>query len=179
MTGARVRIPPSPPRKRDRICGLFFVLHKRRRDEKGTARLWRVKNHPANGFLVPRAGGGTAPVPPDESLLLRHEKEIAFAVSFSCCIKEGGMRKGTTRLWREKNHPVNGFLVPRAGVGTAPVPPGESLLLRQLHAQHNVLCTRCFWGSFYNRYGKCMHHVTEQRSLSPLPLHPLATFQVP
>ena len=89
----RFRIPPSPPRKRDRICGLFFVLHKRRRDEKGTA-----------------------------------------------------------RLWREKNHPVNGFLVPRAGGGTAPVPPGESLLLRQLHAQHNVLCTRCFWGSFYNRY---------------------------
>ena len=87
------RIPPSPPRKRDRICGLFFVLHKRRKDEKGT-----------------------------------------------------------TRLWREKNHPVNGFLVPRAGGGTAPVPPGESLLLRQLHAQHNVLCTRCFWGSFYNRY---------------------------
>ena len=93
MTGARVRIPPSPPRKRDRICGLFFVLHKRGRDEKGTARLWRVKNHPVNGFLVPRAGGGTAPVPPGESLLLRHEKEIAFAVSFSCCIKEGGMRR--------------------------------------------------------------------------------------
>ena len=87
------RIPPSPPRKRDRTCGLFFVLHKRRKDEKGT-----------------------------------------------------------TRLWREKNHPVNGFLVPRAGGGTAPVPPGESLLLRQLRAQHNVLCTRCFWGSFYNRY---------------------------
>ena len=87
------RIPPSPPGKRDRICGLFFVLHKRRKDEKGT-----------------------------------------------------------TRLWREKNHPVNGFLVPRAGGGTAPVPPGESLLLRQLRAQHNVLCTRCFWGSFYNRY---------------------------
>lgn len=58
MTGARVRIPPSPPRKRDRICGLFFVLHKRRRDEKGTTRLWREKNHPVNGFLVPRAGGG-------------------------------------------------------------------------------------------------------------------------
>ena len=93
MTGARVRIPPSPPRKRDRICGLFFVLHKRRRDEKGTTRLWREKNHPANGFLVPRAGGGTAPVPPGESLLLRQEKEIAFAVSFSCCIKEGGMRR--------------------------------------------------------------------------------------
>ena len=37
------RIPPSPPRKRDRICGLFFVLHKRRRDEKGTVRLWREK----------------------------------------------------------------------------------------------------------------------------------------
>ncbi len=26
-------------------------------------------------------------------LIYRHEKEIAFAVSFSCCIKEGGMRR--------------------------------------------------------------------------------------
>ena len=78
MTGARVRIPPSPPRKRDRICGLFFVLHKRRRDEKGTARLWREKNHPVNGFLVPRAGGGTAPVPPDESPYLHTKFHFEF-----------------------------------------------------------------------------------------------------
>lgn len=56
---------------------------------------------------------------------------------------------------------------------------GAQPLFRYSSAQHNVLCTRCFWGSFYNRYGKCMHHATEQRSLSPLPLPPLATFQVP
>ena len=61
-------------------------------------------------------------------LIYRHEKEIAFAVSFSCCIKEGGMRRERPACGG-KNHPVNGFLVPRAGGGTAPVPPGESLLL--------------------------------------------------
>jgi len=32
---------------------------------------------------------------------------------------------------RGKRHPVDGFSVPRAGGGTAPVPPGESHLLRQ------------------------------------------------
>ena len=40
---------------------------KREGDEKGTAEQSEGKNHPVNGFLVPRAGGGTAPVPPDES----------------------------------------------------------------------------------------------------------------
>ena len=45
----------------------FFVCMKREGDEKGTAEQSEAKNHPVNGFLVPRAGGGTAPVPPDES----------------------------------------------------------------------------------------------------------------
>ncbi len=45
----------------------FFVCMKREGDEKGTAEQSEGKNHPVNGFLVPRAGGGTAPVPPDES----------------------------------------------------------------------------------------------------------------
>ena len=31
---------------------------------EGHGPLWRAKNHPVNDFLVPRAGGGTAPVPP-------------------------------------------------------------------------------------------------------------------
>ena len=35
----------------------------------------RAKNHPVNGFLVPRAGGGTAPVTPDEPLHPHHNKE--------------------------------------------------------------------------------------------------------
>ena len=41
---------------------------KREWDEKGTAEQSEAKNHPVNGFLVPRAGGGTGPVPPDEPL---------------------------------------------------------------------------------------------------------------
>ena len=45
----------------------FFVCMKREGDEKGTAEQSEAKNHPVNGFLVPRAGGGTGPVPPDES----------------------------------------------------------------------------------------------------------------
>ena len=55
-------------------------------------------------------------------LLLRHEKEIALAVSFSCCIKEGGMRRTRPQPAEAKNHPVKGFSAPRAGAGTAPVP---------------------------------------------------------
>ena len=49
----------------------YFSLDKRRRGLKGTAEQSETKNHPVNGFLVPRAGGGTGPVPPDKSLLLR------------------------------------------------------------------------------------------------------------
>ena len=52
----------------------FFVCMKREGDEKGTAEQSEAKNHPVNGFLVPRAGGGTAPVPPDESPYLHHQK---------------------------------------------------------------------------------------------------------
>ena len=48
---------------------------KREGDEKGTAEQSEGKNHPVNGFLVPRAGGGTAPVPPDESHF-RHQIKI-------------------------------------------------------------------------------------------------------
>ena len=53
----------------------FFVCMKREGDEKGTAEQSEEKNHPVNGFLVPRAGGGTAPVPPDESPYLHHQKK--------------------------------------------------------------------------------------------------------
>ena len=38
-----------------------------------------------------------------------------------------------------KKRPVDVFLVPRAGGGTAPVPPGESLLLRQTPENADVL----------------------------------------
>lgn len=182
MTGARVRIPPSPPRKRDRICGLFFVLHKRRRDEKGTARLWRVKNHPANGFLVPRAGGGTAHLP---------------ACGQRRCDRNGERQGGEARrgrlvyCFRRSTHsgglPCDGAAQDGgyAGLALAAGPiknektrkSGAQPLFRHSSAQHNVLCTRCFWGSFYNRYGKCMHHATEQRSLSPLPLPRLQPFK--
>ena len=51
----------------------YFSLDKRRRGLKGTAEQSEAKNHLVNGFLVPRAGGGTGPVPPDKSLLLRQK----------------------------------------------------------------------------------------------------------
>ena len=51
---------------------------KREGDEKGTAEQSEAKNHPVNGFLVPRAGGGTGPVPPDESPYLHHQKSPEF-----------------------------------------------------------------------------------------------------
>ena len=56
----------------------FFVCMKREGDEKGTAEQSEAKNHPVNGFLVPRAGGDTAPVSPDESLSLRQRKNPFF-----------------------------------------------------------------------------------------------------
>ena len=56
----------------------YFSLDKRRRGLKGTAEQSEAKNHPVNGFLVPRAGGDTAPVPPDESLLLRQNHPHIF-----------------------------------------------------------------------------------------------------
>jgi|GEM_PF-1951224 len=56
----------------------FFVCMKREGDEKGTAEQSEGKNHPVNGFLVPRAGGGTAPVPPDESPYLHHQESPEF-----------------------------------------------------------------------------------------------------
>ena len=153
MTGARVRIPPSPPRKRDRICGLFFVLHKRRRDEKGTAEQGEAKNHPVNGFLVPRAGGGTAHLP---------------ACGQRRCDRNGERQGGEARrgrlvyCFRRSTHsgglPCDGAAQDGgyAGLALAAGPiknektrkSGAQPLFRHSSAQHNVLCTRCFWGSF-------------------------------
>ena len=56
----------------------YFSLDKRRWDLKGTAEQSEAKNHPVNGFLVPRAGGDTAPISPDESLSLRQRKNPFF-----------------------------------------------------------------------------------------------------
>ena len=47
----------------------------------------RGKRHPVDGFSVPRAGGGTAPVPPDESHLLRQQQQTSLAEVF-CCYDE-------------------------------------------------------------------------------------------
>ena len=52
---------------------------KREGDEKGTAEQSEAKNHPVNGFLVPRAGGDTAPVSPNESHF-RHQIKIPPAM---------------------------------------------------------------------------------------------------
>jgi hypothetical protein len=60
------------------LKGFLLFGHKKGRDEKGTAEQGEAKNHPVNGFLVPRAGGDTAPVSPDESLSLRQRKNPFF-----------------------------------------------------------------------------------------------------
>ena len=52
--------------------------------------------------------------------------------------REGGIRRERPALRQAKIPPVEGFLVPRAGGGTAPVQPGESLLLRQNHPHISV-----------------------------------------
>ena len=56
----------------------LFCLYEERRGREGNGRAKRGKNHPVNGFLVPRAGGGTVPVPPDESPYLHHQKSPEF-----------------------------------------------------------------------------------------------------
>ena len=56
---------------------------KREGDEKGTAEQSEAKNHPVNGFLVPRAGGGTGPVPPDESPYLHQIKKSRVSGLFA------------------------------------------------------------------------------------------------
>jgi hypothetical protein len=61
----------------------FFVCMKREGDEKGTAEQSEAKNHPVNGFLVPRAGGGTGPVPPDESPYLHQIKKSRVSGLFA------------------------------------------------------------------------------------------------
>ena len=70
----------------------FFVCMKREGDEKGTAEQSEAKNHPVNGFLVPRAGGGTGPVPPDEPLHPHQTKSLCTAWAFSVTI-EAKIRK--------------------------------------------------------------------------------------
>ena len=142
------------------------------------------KKHPANGFLVPRAGGGTAHLP---------------ACGQRRCDRNGERQGGEARrgrlvyCFRRSTHsgglPHDGAAQDGgyAGLALAAGPikkektrkSGAQPLFRHSSAQHNVLCTRCFWGSFYNRYGKCMHHATEQRSLRPLPLPPACNLSSP
>ena len=57
---------------------------KREGDEKGTAEQSEAKNNPVNCFLVPRAGGGTGSVPPDESPYLHHQKSPEILGFFIC-----------------------------------------------------------------------------------------------
>ena len=59
-----------------------------------------------------------------ESLSLRQTQKTLKRVSSVFWIKEEGIRRERPARRRAKNHPVNGFLVPRAGGGTAPVTPG-------------------------------------------------------
>ena len=71
----------------------FFVCMKREGDEKGTAEQSEAKNHPVNGFLVPRAGGGTGPVPPDEPLHPHQTKKPMHSMGFFLSLYEEKIRK--------------------------------------------------------------------------------------
>ena len=69
----------SAKKKGTQRVSFFLALFK----EKGEIRrerpaLRQAKIPPVEGFLVPRAGGGTAPVPPDESLLIRQNHPHIF-----------------------------------------------------------------------------------------------------
>ena len=68
--------------------------------------LRQAKIPPVEGFLVPRAGGGTAPVPPDESHLLRQKQKTSLAGVF-CYSKEEEVRFEGNVPVRGKRHPVN------------------------------------------------------------------------
>ena len=100
-----------------------------------------AKKRPVDVFLVPRAGGGTVPVPPDESLSLRQTKKYPKGCFFCLCNERGRDSKGTAERSGAKKRPVDVFLVPRAGGGTAPVPPDESLSLRQTKKYPIAGCT--------------------------------------
>ena len=91
----------------------------------------RSGNDTVYRFRVPRAGGGTAPVPPVSPITRSNKGPPKGA--FLLGQKGEGTRRERPALRQAKIPPVEGFLVPRAGGGTAPVPPGESLLLRQNH----------------------------------------------
>ena len=80
----------------------FFVCMKREGDEKGTAEQSEAKNHPVNGFLVPRAGGGTGPVPPDESPYLHQMKKSMRSHGLFCLYEERRGREGNGRAKRGK-----------------------------------------------------------------------------
>jgi len=83
------------------------------------------KNHPVNGFSAPRAGVGTAPVPAGIPPSPPKTKGVPRGAPFVLVRKrEGGIRRVRPEHAEEKNHPVNSFSAPRAGVGTAPVPAG-------------------------------------------------------
>ena len=69
------------------------------------------------------------------------KKKGTQRVSFFLALfkEKGEIRRERPALRQAKIPPVEGFLVPRAGGGTAPVPPGESLLLRQTPENADVL----------------------------------------
>ena len=92
-TVTRVRIPFSAPNKKVPNKGAFCLCNERGRDSKGTAERSEAKKRPVDVFLVPRAGGGTAPVPPDESLSLRQTKKYPIRVLFVYAMKEEGIRR--------------------------------------------------------------------------------------
>jgi len=83
-----------------------------------------AKNHPVNGFSAPRAGGGTVPVPPGIPPSPPNAKGTPKVSLLYFRKREGGNRRVRPEHAEAKNHPVNGFSAPRAGGGTAPVPPG-------------------------------------------------------
>jgi len=83
-----------------------------------------VKNHPVNGFSVPRAGPATVPVAGDEPLRVYQTKQPLIGGCFFVHFTKGLEGNGRSKA-EVKNHPVNGFSVPRAGPATAPVATGK------------------------------------------------------
>ena len=102
-TVTRVRIPFSAPNKKVPEKGAFCLCNERGRDSKGTAERSEAKKRPVDVFLVPRAGGGTAPVPPDESLALRQTKKYPIRALFCLCNERGRDSKGTAERFSSRS----------------------------------------------------------------------------
>ena len=101
--------------------GAFLLGQKGKGTRRERPALRQAKIPPVEEFLVPRAGGGTAPVPPVSPITRSNKGPPKGA--FLLEQKGEWARRERPAPRQAKIPPVEGFLVPRAGGGTAPVPP--------------------------------------------------------